>query len=163
MKKLILIFALVYEMCFGLSFSVAPTGFNLDLNKKATEEVYLINNTSQPLRLEVYLEAPKGYEKNNLNNYITVFPKIISIKPGSKQSVRFRVKTDENIKENTRYKSLLVFRERPNEIKNSSQNDSNNISKDNISKKEEGFSANLIMITEVAIPITGQKSIEKNK
>lgn len=143
MKKIFLLFILLCTTSFALNFSVAPTKFELEnLKKSKTNEVYIINNTAKPLRLEVYLETPKGYEKNNLDKNITIFPKIVSIKPGSKQTVRFKVKLDENMADG-KYKSLLVFREKPSEIKGTSGD------------KDTGLTTNISFITEIAIGITG--------
>lgn len=69
---------------YALNFSVAPTSFKVELKKTVTQEVYIINNTSAPLRIETYLEAAESFENFNLNDNITVFPKMISIKPGAK-------------------------------------------------------------------------------
>ncbi len=49
--------------------------------------MYIINNTPTPLRIETYLEAADSFENFNLNDDITIFPKIISIKPGAKQTI----------------------------------------------------------------------------
>ena len=141
MKKICLLFFILYNISFGLNFSIAPTGFNLDLEESQTNEVYLINNTSKPLRIEAFIETPKGYEKNNLSDRITIFPKIFSIKPGAKQTVRFKVKTDKDMKSG-KYKSLLVFREKKSEIKKKE-------------KEIKDFSVNISFITEVAIGIIG--------
>lgn len=142
MKKIFLLFIFLYTVSFGLNFSVAPTKFELDLKKSTTNEVYIINNTAKPLRLDVYLETPEGYEKNNLDDKITIFPKVVSVKPGAKQTVRFKVKVDKDMPKG-KYKSLLVFRERPSDIKSKSQN------------KSEGLSTSITFITEIAIGVTG--------
>lgn len=146
MKKIILICFIIFtQSVWSLNFSIAPTKFEADLSKTTYHEAYIINNTAQPLRIEVYTEAPKSYEKYNLNDEITIFPKIISIKPASKQEIRFRVKSSENIK-NGEYKSLLVFREVPGKIKKTVSVKSEN------SKME----TELHMITEAAVNVFGR-------
>ncbi|WP_349764048.1 molecular chaperone [Fusobacterium sp. SYSU M8D902] len=141
MKKICILLIILYNTVLGLNFSVAPTSFQLDLEKNQTNEVYLINNTSEPLRIEVFTEAPESYENNNFNDRITIFPKVFSIKPGAKQTVRFKIKIDKDM-DIGEYKSLLVFREKKSEIK--AENG-----------KSIGFSTNLSFITELAIGITG--------
>ncbi|MGY0393863.1 fimbria/pilus periplasmic chaperone [Fusobacterium sp. SYSU M8A802] len=141
MKKICILLIILYNTVLGLNFSVAPTSFQLDLEKNQTNEVYLINNTSEPLRIEVFTEAPESYENNNFNDRITIFPKVFSIKPGAKQTVRFKIKIDKDM-DIGEYKSLLVFREKKSEIK--AEN-----------RKSIEFSTNLSFITELAIGITG--------
>lgn len=141
MKRICILLIILYNTALGLNFLVAPTSFQLDLEKNQTNEVYLINNTSEPLRIEVITETPKSYEKSNFNDRIVIFPKVFSIKPGAKQTVRFKIKVDKNM-ENGEYKSLLVFREKKNKVKFENNKNTN-------------FSTNLSFITEVAIGLTG--------
>ncbi|WP_300342069.1 molecular chaperone [Fusobacterium sp.] len=141
MKRVGILLLILYNTVLGLNFSVAPTSFQLDLEKNQTNEVYLINNTSEPLRIEVFTETPESYENNNFNDRITIFPKVFSIKPGAKQTVRFKIKIDKDM-EIGEYKSLLVFREKKNKIKSENNNDTS-------------FSTNLSFITELVIGLTG--------
>ena len=110
MKKaiVVIIFFITNIVTLCLNFSVSPTKFEVDLSKDGTYEAYLLNNTPNPLRIEVYTEVPKGYEENNLNKNIVIYPKKISIKPGGKKEIRFKVKGIKNIDKKT-YKTLLVF------------------------------------------------------
>lgn len=131
---------------YALNFSVAPTSFQVELKKPVTQEVYIINNTPVPLRIETYLEAAESFDNFNLNDSITVFPKMISIKPGAKQTIRFRVKPEAAMADGE-YRSLLIFKEVPQEIKTVVVNDQNN----------KGLSTELSFITEVAIGVSGTK------
>lgn len=142
MKKIFFIYLCLCNIIFALNFSVAPTGFNLDLKNNQTNEVYLINNTAKPLRIEIFTETPKSYEKYNFDDKIVIFPKIISIKPGGKQTVRFKIKTN-NIKEDGEYKSLLIFREKPSELKTE------------VVEKSTELSTSISFITELAIGVVG--------
>lgn len=128
---------------WSLNFSIAPTKFEADLSKITNHEVHLINNTSRPLRIKVYTEAPKSYENYNLNENITIFPKMISIKPGAKQEIRFRIKPSKNIKDGE-YRSFLIFEEMPSGIKKE------------ISGKTEELITDLKVITEVAVNVFGE-------
>ena len=148
LKKLILIFLLGFKS-FSLNFSIAPTEFEVDLNKNSIHEVYVMNNTAEPLRIEAYTEIIPEYLENNLIDDIVIFPKIISIRPGGnrpggKQTIRFKVKENKN-KQIGVYKNLMVFREVPNRIKKISTN------------SESQFSTKLSFITEIAIGIKGEK------
>lgn len=139
-------------MSYAANFSVAPTRFELDINKTATNEVYVINNTSKPLRIETYFEEDKEFgEKYNLNSNIAVFPKTVAIKPGAKQVVRFRVKPGKDL-EDGEHKSYIVFREVPPEIKTEGEKRNNGNSTTNIS-----------ILTELGISIYGHIGEENLK
>lgn len=146
MKKILVI--LVVVLCstnlFALSFSIAPTEFDISLDKNQLHEAYIMNNTFSPLRIEIYKEDVKGYEDKSITEDIIIFPKIISIRPGGKQLVRFKVKPNPS-REKGVYRSLLVFRESPNNVKTISKNENGN------------FETKLNFITEIAIGVKGEK------
>lgn len=145
MKKaiVVIIFFITNIVTLCLNFSVSPTKFEVDLSKDGTYEAYLLNNTPTPLRIEVYTEVPKGYEENNLNKNIVIYPKKISIKPGGKKEIRFKVKSIKNINKKT-YKTLLVFRESLPNIK------------EKIETRNSGINMDLSFITEIAIGVYGK-------
>ena len=146
MKKLYIFFTFIIFgiISYGANFSVAPTRFELDINKVATNEVHIFNNTSKPLRIETYLESDKNFgEKYNLNKNIAVFPKVIAIKPGAKQVVRFRVKPSKDLAEGEN-KSYLVFKELPGNIKTTAPQNS-----------DGGATTNISILTELGISIYG--------
>ena len=148
MKKLLFIVLLLNLsiLSYSLNFSVAPTGFSVELNKPSTQEITIINNTTEPLRLDAVFNTDSDFgEKYNLNSNLTIFPKTISLKPAGKQIVRFRVKPDSNI-QNGEYKSLLTFTEIPGKIKTVANSQTSN-----------SVSSNLNMITEINIGVYGYK------
>lgn len=145
MKKYIatIIYLGIAAISYALSFSVYPTGFNIDSTRVTTEEIMIVNNTLEPLRVEIFPEADKDFsEEHSLNSNIKLFPKSISIKPGATQTVRFRVKPESKLQDGE-YRSYITFKEIPYEIKNTSSNE----------KKAEGLVANLKLNTEVSIPV----------
>ncbi|MCB8565962.1 COG1470 family protein [Fusobacterium ulcerans] len=145
MKKLLFIILLlnISILSYSLNFSVAPTGFSVGLSKPSTHEITILNNTTEPLRLNaVFHSDPAFGEDYNLNSNLTVFPKTISLKPAGKQTVRFRVKPDSKL-ENGEYKSLLTFTEVPGEIKTTAESNET--------------SSNLKFITEINISVYGYK------
>lgn len=147
MKKIFytILMLIIFNISYSLNFTAAPVSFEIDLNKAVTEEIFLINNTPTPLRIEAYVDTLEGYEEKNLNSNIVIFPKKISIKPGGKQVIRFRVKPSENM-EKGKYKSLLVFQEIPSKIE------------ENITgETSKNVSAGFKLITELAIIVTGVK------
>lgn len=145
MKKICIVisFFIINIIVYSLNFSVSPTKFEADLSKNNICEVYLLNNTSEPLRIEVYTEIPKGYEKNNLDENIVIYPKKFSIKPGGRKEVRFKVKSRENINKEI-FKTLLVFRESLANVKDKSEIGDTNMN------------MQLNFITEIAIGVYGK-------
>lgn len=141
-QKLIMIFLLINCIGYALNFKVYPTNFNLDINKTSINEVTIINETLNPLRVNIYPEADVDFgDSYNLNNNITIVPKNISLKPGSSQVIRFRIKPD-NIRKIGEYRSYLTFKEILPEIKTSATNNSNELK------------SNIQFITELSIPIS---------
>lgn len=143
MKKIIfaLCFICISIVSFSLNFSVGPTGFDLDLNKITTNEVYVLNRTAEPLRLEVYLENDKNFNKNfGLEDKISVFPKKMIVKPGESQVVRFRIKPN-SISQNGEYKTFMLFKEIPQNVKSDTKSSSAKVS----------------IVTEIGIAIYGTK------
>ena len=156
MKKLsfFIILLVLSTASYSLNFSVMPTGFVVDLDKVSTQEVYITNNTSAPLRLEAYFQSDSDFGENfNLNSNSVIFPKIIAIKPAAKQTIRFRTKPDANMKDGE-YKSYLTFKEIPQEIKTIPGEDSSN---------KTTMSTNLQMITEISISVFGQRGKQVSK
>ncbi len=145
MKKLLFIILLlnISILSYSLNFSVSPTGFSVGLNKTSTHEITILNNTTEPLRLNaVFHSDPTFGEKYNLDSNLTIFPKTISLKPAAQQVIRFRVKPDSKL-ENGEYKSLLTFTEIPAEIKTTAKNNET--------------ASNLKFITEINISVYGYK------
>lgn len=142
LKKLyiLIIFCLFSMIVQGFNFSVAPTRFEVNLDKIVTNEIILLNNTTKPMRIESFIETAPGYEKSDLNESIKLYPKLVSIKPGGKQVVRFRIKPESNMKDGE-YKSYVVFKEVPLKEK----------SKGEIEK----VGAQIKMLTELGISVYG--------
>ncbi|WP_163469998.1 molecular chaperone [Fusobacterium sp. IOR10] len=146
MKKLLMLFAgtLMSIQIFAFNFSVAPTRFEVSLNKIATNEVILMNNTAEPMRVSTFLEAPEDYGKYNLNDNIKLYPKLVSIKPGGRQIVRFRVKPSSNM-EPGEYKSYIVFKEKEGQVKKVATN----------VEESTGVGVQIKMLAEIGISIYG--------
>lgn len=143
MKKYIIIFQMliITALSYALNFTVYPTRFLVPIDKTTTQELKIINNTEEPLRIEMFVEADKEFgEKFNLNSSIKIFPNTVSIKPGKSQVIRFRVKPNEKLNDGE-YKSYLTFKEVPYEVKN------------NEIEENKKINSNLKFNTEISIPI----------
>lgn len=144
MKKLVtgIIFFIISLVSYSLNFSVYPIKFDVDFQKVTTHEITVTNNTLEPLRIEAYPEVDKAFgEKYNLNDKIVLFPKVVSIKPGASQKLRFRVKPNAEM-QNGEYKSFITFKEIPSEIKTVDKKNNPN-----------SITSNVKFITEISIPV----------
>lgn len=145
--KLLLLFVTFSIVAYSINFSVSPTKFDIDMVRKKTYELEIVNNTGNILRITTYLEQIVGYR--SLEENIVVFPKKISIKPGGKKEIRFTIKNLERLEPGI-YKNLLVIRE----IETSN---TQNIKF--VHNKDLIFNMNII--TEVALHINGVKNKEE--
>ena len=141
MKKIFLINLFITTICFALDFSVYPTNFNLDITKINTEEMYIVNNTTSCLKIEIFPEIDESYgEEYSLNSNIKIFPKIVVVKPAGKQAVRFRVIPS---KKEGEFKSYITFKELPK---------TSHTEEENINHVQTSIG----MLAEISIPIYGR-------
>lgn len=143
MKKIIVgIFIILTTITNAISFTVYPTRFEIDSKSVGIYEAEVVNNTEEPLRVTMYTEEDDNFGKEyNINENIVVVPKNIALKPGASQTVRFRFKPDKN-KIDGEYKSNIIFKEIPLDIKSVSKAENN-----------ENMTSNVRFITEMAIPV----------
>ena len=142
MKKIVLILLLIIStVSLSLDFSIYPTRFEFDLSKMNTEELFIVNNTTVPLRIEIFPEVDKNFgEEYNLNDNIKIFPKKVSVKPGGKQIVRFRVTPKKNDGE---FKSYITFKEQDKKTRTSESS-------------SDAISSNIGILAEISIPVYGK-------
>lgn len=143
MKKIIVgIFIILTTITNAISFTVYPTRFEIDSKSVGIYEAEVVNNTEEPLRVTMYTEEDDNFGKeHNINENIVVVPKSIALKPGASQTVRFRFKPDKN-KTDGEYKSNIIFKEIPLDIKSVSKAENN-----------ENMTSNVRFITEMAVPV----------
>lgn len=143
MKKIIVgIFIILTTITNAISFTVYPTRFEIDSKSVGIYEAEVVNNTEEPLRVTMYTEEDDNFGKeHNINENIVVVPKNIALKPGASQTVRFRFKPDKN-KTDGEYKSNIIFKEIPLDIKSVSKAENN-----------ENMTSNVRFITEMAVPV----------
>ena len=142
MKKIVLILLLIIStVSLSLDFSIYPTRFEFDLSKMNTEELFIVNNTTVPLRIEIFPEVDKNFgEEYNLNDNIKIFPKKVSVKPGGKQIVRFRVTPK---KDDGEFKSYITFKEQEKKTTTSESS-------------SDAISSNIGILAEISIPVYGK-------
>lgn len=146
MKKIcgVILFLLTFTQGIAFNIGIAPTSFEISLDKPETKEVTILNNTAEEMRVEVSPEKPENYnEEHYLGKWMRIYPKVVSVKPFGKQIVRFALRTPSDLPHGE-YKSYLVFKEIPKKPV------------DEINKKEN-MKININMLTEIAISIYGEK------
>lgn len=142
-KNIFILFLGITSFIYAISFTVYPTRFEVDSKTVGVYEAEVVNNTQEPLRITMYTEEDANFGKEyNINDSITVVPKNISLKPGASQTVRFRFKPDKN-KLDGEYKSNIIFKEIPLDIKSVNKEQSNT----------QDMTSKVRFITEMAIPI----------
>ncbi|MGL5355330.1 MAG: fimbria/pilus periplasmic chaperone [Cetobacterium sp.] len=92
---------------------MSPTKVEINLLKDCVEEISLKNDTQDELKLLSYFETPPEYEDAKLQDFIQVFPKLISIPPNEQKTVKIVYKLSEAINHNKKYKSYIIFKELP--------------------------------------------------
>ncbi|MGL5125866.1 MAG: hypothetical protein ACRC6U_07805 [Fusobacteriaceae bacterium] len=144
-KKLVVtMFFLTIITSYSFNLGIAPTSFNLDLNRSQTKEVTILNNTESVMRVEVFAEKPEDTEDSKyLGEYIRVYPKIVNVRPFGKQVVKFAVRIPKELEVGD-YKSYLVFKELPGKPSESLED-------------KKTTKLNITMLTEIAITIYGTK------
>lgn len=124
LKKIIVTFFFMIKVnyCNSFNFSVAPTKIEINLSKDCVEEIYLINNTKKEIKLLPYFETPIEYENARLEDFIEVFPKLITISPNNEKIVKIFYKTESSVDLKKEYKSYIIFKELPNKLSEDEKN-----------------------------------------
>lgn len=123
-RKIIITFFYIIEIGYSNSFnfSVAPTKIEINLLRDCVKEIYLINNTKKEIKLLPYFETPIEYENAKLEDFIEVFPKLITIFPNNEKIVKIFYKTKSSIDLKKEYKSYIIFKELPNKLSEDEKN-----------------------------------------
>lgn len=94
----IIIYMLGAQIVLGAAF--VPQVFFVELDRSATEELTVINNSNSPIRYSVSIvpedgDTWKGYELKP--EWVRFYPRVVSVAPMSRGVVRFRVNAPDNI------------------------------------------------------------------
>lgn len=117
MKKFLnylVIFLILSFTAFGFfRTSVAPGVFDVSLDRPVTEEIIVVNNSNEAIRLKVYTGKEGDVEeKDYLGEWIRVFPRTLSIDAQSERRVKFSVRPPKDTL-NGEYKGLIFIEELP--------------------------------------------------
>lgn len=119
---------------------ITPTKIELDLNKTSVTDIYLQNSGKEVMKLIPYFETPSDFEDKGLEKELKYFPKFIVLMPKEQKIVKllFENNPEKNWKEDQVYKTYIIFKELPNDIKSISED-------------------NTLIVHEVGISIIGKK------
>ncbi|MGL5592564.1 fimbrial biogenesis chaperone [Cetobacterium sp.] len=113
----LVIFIMLSFTVFGFfRTSVAPGVFDVSLDRPVTEEIIVVNNSNEPIRLKVYTGKEEGVEEREyLGEWIRVFPRMLTLDANSERRVKFSVRPPKNIT-NGEYKGLIFIEELPDVV-----------------------------------------------
>lgn len=115
MIKLIFLL-LISVQVWGFNFSVSPTGFEVNLEKRVTNEVTVTNPNNYSMRIKVETEKPENCkEEEYLGEWVTIYPKIVTLAPFEEKVIRFSIRKPTVLKKG-RYRTYLVFKEIPSKV-----------------------------------------------
>jgi P pilus assembly chaperone PapD len=103
----------IYSVSSHSAFMVTQTSFGVDLNRPATEDTTLINQSNRPVRVRVDFEKPQwAKDKYYLGDQLVAYPKIVVIPPKGKIQVKIAPRINKELADGE-YVALLVFKEMP--------------------------------------------------
>lgn len=123
MRRLINIFLFLFLVINSFGFfntGVAPGIFDISLNRPTTEEVIVINNSKEVVKVKVYSGTEKSIKENeNLGQWLRVYPRMMTLKPKGERRIKFTVRIPKSAKDGE-YKGILYIEEIPTVIKGTS-------------------------------------------
>ncbi len=111
-NKLFLIFVYVVLMMCVYGIEVAPSTYNYRIDQGGiAQDVLLLNENDKSERIKIsFIKYRNDKEEKSLGKWTTVYPKIVSINPGSRKTVKFSIEPPSELKKGE-YRSLIFFEE----------------------------------------------------
>lgn len=113
---------LMGSSAFAASFGISPTRFEFSLAKRFTNFFTITNNSEQTVRVRVYPkfieigDGDKVIEKvghpHDLSRWMVFNPRLVTVRPGRKRTVRFSVRPPKDLAEGE-YRAVVFFEELP--------------------------------------------------
>ena len=102
--------------CFA-QISAIPTRFVFSIDRPATNELTLMNRSTQPARAEIEIASATGQpEEHYMGKWTVVYPPVVSIPPQQRRTVRFSVRPPANLKDGE-YRAMLLVKNMPQTIR----------------------------------------------
>lgn len=106
MKYIVFLIFLYSKIVFAY-INIYPTEFKKNITKGATESFKLYNRTNDEIRYRIYVEEG---EKNDMSQWIEIYPKSISLKPLEEEELRLAVNPPVSTPDGE-YRATLVIKE----------------------------------------------------
>ncbi|WP_302821219.1 hypothetical protein [Fusobacterium ulcerans] len=124
MKKIISI-AFMFLMVTVSSFaffrtSVAPGIFEMNLDRSATEEIILVNNSNEPIRVKIYPGKDENIkDEEYLGEWLRIYPRTMTLEGNSERRIKFSIRAPKD-KPDGEYRGLIYIEELPEVVEGQS-------------------------------------------
>ena len=124
MKKLmsiVFIFLMVTVSSFAFfRTSVAPGIFEMNLDRSATEEIILVNNSNEPIRVKIYPGKDENIkDEEYLGEWLRIYPRTMTLEGNSERRIKFSIRAPKD-KPNGEYRGLIYIEELPEVVEGQS-------------------------------------------
>ena len=124
MKKLMSV-AFVFLIVTVSSFaffrtSVAPGIFEMNLDRSATEEIILVNNSNEPIRVKIYPGKDESIkDEEYLGDWLRIYPRTMTLEGNSERRIKFSIRAPKD-KEDGEYRGIIYIEELPEVVEGQS-------------------------------------------
>ncbi|WP_279119866.1 hypothetical protein [Fusobacterium varium] len=124
MKKIIsTIFMFLMVTVSSFAFfrtSVAPGIFEMNLDRSTTEEIILVNNSSEPIRVKIYPGKDESIKDNEyLGDWLRIYPRTMTLEGNSERRIKFSIRSPKD-KPDGEYRGLIYIEELPEVVEGQS-------------------------------------------
>lgn len=124
MKKLMsIVFMFLIVTVSSFAFfrtSVAPGIFEMNLDRSATEEIILVNNSNEPIRVKVYPGKDENIkDEEYLGDWLRIYPRTMTLEGNSERRIKFSVRAPKE-KPDGEYRGLIYIEELPEVVEGQS-------------------------------------------
>ena len=97
MKKIIsIVFMFLMVTVSSFAFfrtSVAPGIFEMNLDRSATEEIILVNNSNEPIRVKIYPGKDENIkDEEYLGEWLRIYPRTMTLEGNSERRIKFSIR-----------------------------------------------------------------------
>ncbi len=124
MKKIIsIVFMFLMVTVSSFAFfrtSVAPGIFEMNLDRSATEEIILVNNSNEPIRVKIYPGKDENVkDEEYLGEWLRIYPRTMTLEGNSERRIKFSIRAPKD-KPDGEYRGLIYIEELPEVVEGQS-------------------------------------------
>ena len=124
MKKIIsIVFMFLMVTVSSFAFfrtSVAPGIFEMNLDRSATEEIILVNNSNEPIRVKIYPGKDENIkDEEYLGEWLRIYPRTMTLEGNSERRIKFSIRAPKD-KPDGEYRGLIYIEELPEVVEGQS-------------------------------------------